>query len=127
YIGLLIEPGFQFNQAVDHLAILCGIDQRIDDARVLSQPVEADVDLLHLGIHSGFTEEMDDIVERLIRQANQVVSLRHLTKNTPAQVEVVNPKLGHGRIFQCRSTNIGEIDKIPEIMVPSTWNKRINV
>src|SRR5690606_11003760 len=91
YVRFFVKPGFQFEEAIHKLAVLGRVNQCVNYTRILRQSVKTDIDFLHFGVDGCLAEEMDNIIERLIGQAYQIVTLGHLTKNTTTEVQVINP------------------------------------
>ena len=74
-VGGLVEAGLELDDRRDLLAVLGGADQRADDRRVGAGAVERLLDGEHVGIVGRLGDELDHVLERLVRVLQQDVAL----------------------------------------------------
>src|SRR2546430_6466320 len=66
-IGGLVEAGAQFDQSGDLLAIIGGLDQRLDDGRITAGAIERNLERKHLWIGGCTLNKPDNGIETFVR------------------------------------------------------------
>ena len=74
---LLVEARLQLDEHRDLLAVFGGVDQRVDDLRVLGRAVERDGNPLDPGVDGRLAQEVDEVLERVVGEIEEDVALAH--------------------------------------------------
>ena len=80
-IGGLVEAGAQFHQSGDLLAVVGGLDQRLDDGRITAGAIERNLDREHLRIGRGALDQFDNRIETFVGMMQQNILFAHDLEN----------------------------------------------
>src|SRR5206468_2841745 len=72
-IGGFIEPRAQFHQSGDLLAVVGGLDQRLDDGRITAGAIERNLERQNLRIGSCTLDKANNGIETFVRMMQQNV------------------------------------------------------
>ena len=76
-VGFLVEARAQLHHHGDVLAVARGLDQVLDDGRILARPVQGLLDGQDVGIRGGLLDQFQHRRERVERMVQQHVAARH--------------------------------------------------
>src|SRR4029077_14993955 len=80
-IGSLVEAGAQFHQSGDLLAVVGGLDQRLDYGRTTAGAIERNLDRQNLRIGCGTLDKADNGIETFVGMMQQNILLAHDLEN----------------------------------------------
>src|SRR6185312_11177470 len=80
-ITLLIEACLQFHEHGHLFAVFNGIEQRFDDRGLAPYPIERHLDGEHIGVSSGFAEQIDYRLKGIVGMMQKAVTVPHHRKN----------------------------------------------
>ena len=81
-VRCLVEPGLEFDEHGDLLALFGRLDAGIDDRAAAGGAVERDLDGQHVGVVRGLVDELDNrAAERLVRVLDEDISSSDLGEN----------------------------------------------
>src|SRR5437868_679545 len=80
-IGGLIKARAQFDQGGDLLAIVGGLDQRLDYGRIAARSVKRNLDREHLRIGGGALDKADNGIETFVGMMQQNILFAHDLEN----------------------------------------------
>ena len=70
-VARLIEPGAKFDNGGDLFARIGRIDERLDYRRVAARSIKRDLEREHLRILGRFFDQLDYLIEAVIRMMEQ--------------------------------------------------------
>src|SRR4029077_20275090 len=80
-IGGLVEAGAQFHHSSDLLAVIGGLDQRLNYGRTTAGAIERNLERQNLRIGGGTLDEADNGIETFVRMMQQNVLFAHDLEN----------------------------------------------
>ena len=110
----LVELGAQLHQNGYGLAVLLGAHQRLDQGRVLPDPVKADLDALHVRILGGFVDETDDGRERFVRVVQDPIAVPYGLEHVHALRELGRHVRLEGLLLQLRAVEPDQLPQVPQ-------------
>ena len=120
----LVEPGLQLHDHGHPFAVAAGVDQGIDDLRVPRHPVQRHLDGTHLGVDGGLPQELDKVVEGLVRIVDQDVASPDGLEEGGRGVEVHMGQRRQRRRRELLRTDAREAHEVLEVVVPSAGDER---
>ncbi len=96
-VGGLVEPGGEFHHREYLLAVLHRVDQRVDDAGIPRDTVQADLDLADMGVQGGRFQQVDHVVERVVGVVQEDILVPDRVEDTLVLVQPRNP-IGRQRL-----------------------------
>jgi hypothetical protein len=126
-IGVLVKTGLKLYDGGDLFAVLQGVDEGADDAGVAGNAVQADLDVLHIGVYGGFAQQVDVVRELVVGVVQQDVFLVQQAQDALPVFDVGMGHGGLGGVLQGRTPDVGEVHEVLEVVVPSTGDKVVVV
>src|SRR5437588_4458789 len=80
-IGGLIKPGAYFHQSGDLLAVVSGLDQRLNYGRITAGAIERNLDRQNQRIGGGTLDKPDNGIETFVRMMQQNILFAHDLEN----------------------------------------------
>ncbi len=112
-VGFLIEARAQLDDDGDVLAIACGLDQRIDDQRILAGAVQGLLDRQHVRVDRGLLDHVQHGGERIEGMVQQHVPARDDLEDAIAVAQDARAQRG---VFQFRPLDhVVQLDHAVEV------------
>ena len=116
-IGGLIKPRSQLYYRQYTLAVLHGIDQRIDHPRIPRNSVQTYFDTGHLGIKRRRLQQIDDVIERVVRVIEEYVPLANAVEHAAGLVETPDTNRWQRLELQIFGPDIGKTDEVLGVVI----------
>ena len=81
-VALFVKAGHQLYAGCNLFAVLRGIDQGVDDARVVGCAVQRNGDISHLGVYGRLAQKFHHMVEGVVRKVQQNILAAHHFEDT---------------------------------------------
>ena len=76
-VAFLIKAGHQLHAGRNLFAVLRGIDQGVDDARMVGGAVQGDGNVCHLGVYGRLAQKFHHVVEGMVGKVQQDILGAH--------------------------------------------------
>ena len=126
-VGFFIKARLQFHYHGDFFTVMRGMDHRVDDARVFRHTVDVDLYRQHARVERRLAQQFKNVLKGVIRVIQQHIALADCIKSV-TEFLIVEPDVAQTRqrfIHQVGFANVGEVNKVFEVMVTAAGNNRV--
>ncbi len=116
-VGGFVETGAQLHHHGHLLAVVGGIDEGVDDPRLLGDPVDIDANGADRRIERRLTHQLGEVVELVVRVVEQDVLLGNGIEGIDEAVKVAAIDGRQLGVFQIVAAHVGEADEILEVVI----------
>ena len=104
-----------------------GMDHRVDDARVFRHTVDVDLYCQYARVERRLAQQFKNVLKGVVRVIQQHIALADCIKSV-TEFLIVEPDVAQTRqrlIHQVGFANVGEVNKVFEVMVTAAGNNRV--